>query len=508
MTDTDTGIEGAESQVASIAIDRPEAGETLTLDVTSGLHVVLAFNPAAAKFKIEGDGFVLTLEDGGQIVFEGLISAAQGGNTPVIQIAGVDIAADLLIEQAMALAAAGPIETAAGEDGEGNQGESGGGSRYDDSFGDLIAGLIEQGVIGEVDLGFGRIGNGGTEFLVEAEFLSEGYLASSGGIASLGAGLPSGSGSAPLPGSGVPTSGPGSSGSSPDAAPPSGGDEAPAAYTIDADGMVIITNQATGNLQIPDELILFLSDADNGAGLSVSGLGYDGVTDNAFICAAGDPMPAGANTWAADGADHIIFHIGGGNPFYEGSLGYNVADGLGGTGGDAIGVQNAATANVGGYWTLDGAAGNVDEVLLGLDGRNNIDGGGGNDIIHGGHDSSGDILRGGDGNDVIFGGSGNDDLQGGNDDDTFIMRAGFGRDDVNGGDGYDVISLDSVLIGADVADTDAIDAWLTLNGDATYIHDAATDTITFEGGGVYSGTIDLGGGNEITFTDIEQIVYT
>jgi Ca2+-binding RTX toxin-like protein len=274
--------------------------------------------------------------------------------------------------------------------------------------------------------------------------------------------------------------------------------------------MDIITNEATGNLQIPDELILYLADTEQGAGLSVSGPSYDGVTDNAFICAAGDPMPASANTWVADGSDHIRFHIGGGNPFYEGSFSFGASDGLGATGSNTIEVQNFATVKAGSYWKLDGT--DADEVLLGLDGRNLIDGGSGDDIIHGGHDSSGDILIGGDGDDVIFGGSGKDDLRGGDGDDTFIMRAGFGRDNVDGGAGdgdrdgdvnTDTISLQSVLIGADVASDAAISNWLT---GAAFSHDAVTGTITL--GPDASGIIDLGGGNEITFLNLEQIVYT
>ena len=145
-------------------------------------------------------------------------------------------------------------------------------------------------------------------------------------------------------------------------------------------------------------------------------------------------------------------------------------------------------------------------MLLGLDGRNSIDGGDGDDIIHGGHDSSGDILIGGAGDDVISGGSGNDDLQGGDGADTFIISAGFGRDDIDGGAGdTDTISLDSVLTGAEVADNTAIDSWLTLDGGATYTHDEVNDTITFSADA--SGTIDLGGGNEISFSNIEQIDY-
>ena len=124
------------------------------------------------------------------------------------------------------------------------------------------------------------------------------------------------------------------------------------------------------------------------------------------------------------------------------------------------------------------------------------------DIIHGGHDSSGDILIGGDGNDVIFGGSGKDDLQGGDGDDTFIMRAGFSQDTVNGGADYDIIAFDSVLTQAEMDDPGS---WLTL-GAGTIIHASGSNTVTFSGG-TASDTIDLGGGNEITFVNIEQIDY-
>ena len=161
------------------------------------------------------------------------------------------------------------------------------------------------------------------------------------------------------------------------------------------------------------------------------------------------------------------------------------------------------TAKAGSYWTLDGTG--ADEVLLGLDGRNQIDGGG-DDIIHGGHDASGDILMGGDGNDVILGGDGKDDLQGGDGDDTFIMGAGFGRDDVDGGVGdSDTISLDSVLTGADVADQAAVDGWLTLTSGSVIDADTTDGSISLSADA--AGIIDLGGGNEITFINIEEIDY-
>lgn len=483
----------SEDAAAFARVARPEPGETLVVPAEAGLLLVVEFNPANAGFAVEGDDFVLTLEGGARVVFEGLVSAAQGEDAPTVRIAGMDIGADVLIDQALAVAGADePIETAAGEDGEDEGVAGGGGSEYVDSFGDLIAGLIAQGVIGETELGFGLIGSGGTELPVDAEFLFEGFLPSGGGFSTLDFGSP-----------GVLS--PVDSGPS-----ESGGALAP----LVVDPINIITNEATGNLQIPDELILYLAEDDQvlylaeddqDVSLSMAGPTYDGGVDNAYIWAAGTLALSGsdpANTWANHVNDHVNYHIGNGNPTYEGSFTYEVANGQGATGYGAIHVENFETAQSRGYWALTGT--DDDEVLLGLDGRNQIDGGGGNDIIHGGHDNSGDILIGGAGDDVIFGGSGNDDLRGGTGDDTFLMSAGFGRDDVDGGDGTDIISLDSVLTSADLGDTNDLSAWLT--ADQGYTHVTADNTITFSASA--SGTIDLGGGNEITFLNIEQIVYT
>jgi hypothetical protein len=416
-----------------VTVQRPGAGETLVVRTEAGLLVVLEFNPAAATFALDGDDFMLTLEDGARVVFQGLVSAARGDDAPRVQVAGIDIGADLLVDQAQAMARGAedePIETAAGEENEGEGAASAGGSHYEDTFGDLVAGLIKQGVIGEVDLGFGLIGDGGTELVIDAEFLSEGYLPSGGfssssfDFASQGAPSPpsfdpSGSAGPGSPPSGAPVPGLGASEIDVPLAP------------LSVNSINIITNQATGNLQIPDELILYLTDGSRGQGLSVSGPAHGGAADDAYIWDVPGPVALSANTWANHVNDHVNYHIGNANPVYNGSFTYEVTNQLGASGQNTIGIENYATAKAGSYWTLNGTG--ADEVLLGLDGRNQIDGGGGDDVIHGGHDASGDILSGGDGNDVIFGGSGNDDLQGGNGDDTFIMSAGFSRDDVRPG---------------------------------------------------------------------------
>ncbi len=75
---------------------------------------------------------------------------------------------------------------------------------------------------------------------------------------------------------------------------------------------------------------------------------------------------------------------------------------------------------------------------------------------------------------------------------------------MDGGADTDIISLDSVLTSADLSDPNDLSAWLT--ADQGYVHDTDNNTITF--GGSASGAIDLGGGNEISFLDVEQIVYT
>ena len=506
---------GTESPVELVTVDRPEAGETLTVLAASGLQIVLAFDPAGTGFGVEGDDFILTFEDGARIVFQGLISAAQGADAPTIQIGGIEIDADVLVEQVLALAEqaqAEPIETAAGEAGEGEAAEGGGGSHYDDSFGDLIAGLAKQGIIGETELGFGLIGDGNTELPADAQFLSEGH-ANGGGFAALGVGISSETPPADPAPSVTPPASPdpdvtSDPGPAPSETPVEDAASPPAPLSVN--GIDIITNEATGNLEIPDQLLLYLATEDHGEYLSMIGPS-NGDGDNAYIWEAGAGALNGvdpANTWANHVTDNVKFHIGNGNSLYEGSFTYEMTDGSGNTGTNAVGVRNVETGNDRGYWTLYRADSEEGEVLLGLDGRNKITGGVGDDSIHGGHDASGDILIGGDGDDVIFGGSGNDDLKGEAGDDTFLMSAGFGRDDVDGGAGTDIISLGSILSQADIDD---IASWLTLD-EPTVNYDTDEDgQIKFvdDDGQTVSagGTIDLGGGDVITFLNVEQIDY-
>jgi glucose/arabinose dehydrogenase len=80
---------------------------------------------------------------------------------------------------------------------------------------------------------------------------------------------------------------------------------------------------------------------------------------------------------------------------------------------------------------------NVTSADLGDD----LDGGGGNDMLFGG--SGNDLLKGGDGNDTLYGGKGDDTLTGGAGAD--FMFADVGNDTVNGADGDDTAVLSGTL---------------------------------------------------------------
>ncbi|MDR5171308.1 calcium-binding protein [Methylobacillus flagellatus] len=100
---------------------------------------------------------------------------------------------------------------------------------------------------------------------------------------------------------------------------------------------------------------------------------------------------------------------------------------------------------------------NNDDLIIGNDLGNFIDGSGGNDIIIGG--SGDDLIFGGSGNDIIFGGAGNDLIDGGDGNNIIFggsgddnIYAGSGNDIIFGGDGDDFISAgdgDDILHGGE-----------------------------------------------------------
>ncbi|MCZ4279568.1 DUF5801 domain-containing protein [Kiloniella laminariae] len=142
-------------QATVISIGAPsQAGQTIEQRLESGQQAVLDFDAAAATPSVDGDNFVLSFDSNGdgaadsQLVFLGLVSQAQGADAPVLVINGVEIAANQLIGQALALADGdGTLETAAGGTGAGAGPAGGGGSTYSDDLGENIDLLNAQGVI-------------------------------------------------------------------------------------------------------------------------------------------------------------------------------------------------------------------------------------------------------------------------------------------------------------------------------------------------------------------------
>ena len=102
----------------------------------------------------------------------------------------------------------------------------------------------------------------------------------------------------------------------------------------------------------------------------------------------------------------------------------------------------------------------ANDIIIGNDLGNTIDGGAGNNIIDGGAGNDiiftgtgNDIIAGGDGDDLIFSDGGNNIISGGNGTDNIIT--GSGNDIISGGDGNDFIFAgdgDDILSGGEGAD--------------------------------------------------------
>jgi Ca2+-binding RTX toxin-like protein len=112
-------------------------------------------------------------------------------------------------------------------------------------------------------------------------------------------------------------------------------------------------------------------------------------------------------------------------------------------------------------------------------GRQDMNGGNGDDVVRGG--AGDDLVRGGNGDDVVRGGSGDDDVRGGFGDD--YVKGGEGNDTVNGGAGDDVMaggSGEDVFVfdghwGAGAGDDVVTD--FDLDHDALLIRNAGTVTV-------------------------------
>ncbi|WP_367608132.1 calcium-binding protein [Legionella sp. W05-934-2] len=146
------------------------------------------------------------------------------------------------------------------------------------------------------------------------------------------------------------------------------------------------------------------------------------------------------------------------------------------------------------------------DTIFGEQGDDTLYGGKGDDTLSG--DSGNDTLYGDDGNDILMGGTGDDTLIGGKGDDSFFYDYGEGNDTISGGNGNwtDSLHLDGIS-GSGPGEMGS--NWtLNLDNGATYQITSGVDgnVLTFDQNHV-SGTITFANGEEINFTDIDEIYF-
>ena len=193
------------------------------------------------------------------------------------------------------------------------------------------------------------------------------------------------------------------------------------------------------------------------------------------------------------GGDHITLTGNGGNIQINGlpeMVSINGIDGridilnVHGQGGDDTIDASGLNAHI--VLTLDGGDGN--DVIHGSDFACNIVGGAGNDTLIGG---AGDAhISGNDGDDIIMGGAGQNVIDGGSGDDQItsfggpdFLQGGAGNDIIHAGAGEDTVEGDS---GNDTLFGDAgDDTFLWSNGDGSDTDDGGTgtDTLVFNASG-------------------------
>jgi Ca2+-binding RTX toxin-like protein/AraC-like DNA-binding protein len=270
-------------------------------------------------------------------------------------------------------------------------------------------------------------------------------------------------------------------------------------------------------------------DGGNGDDLIIGNGGNDsligGVGNDTIVAGGGN-----SNIDAGSGND-VISVTSGGSTFVDGGNGDDTIDLSGLQGPLAVetmaGGATTVTAIDGTviiFQNVENTIGSINDLLIGDDNDNTLNGGAGNDtligndgndLLIGGQDN--DSLMGNDGIDTLDGGDGNDFLDGGNSDDLIFM--GAGDNTVYGGEGNDSISGDEgnnlvyagngddnvvVLNGNNTIDGgDGNDIIQAGNGDNSITGGAGDDVITAgDGNNTLSGGdgndfIQVGNGNDI-----------
>jgi hypothetical protein len=151
----------AQAQQAVTVVQPPDGGEIVLQAVQGGTYD-LQFDPRLAEVRVlDADGdqdldVVLVFNAGtaeeSRIVFRDMVDAAQSGTPPMLQLGESQFGADLMVQQAQALAGEQPtLETATPPAAEA---EGTGVTQYDDNLGSSIDLLDPQGVIPPVEMVF------------------------------------------------------------------------------------------------------------------------------------------------------------------------------------------------------------------------------------------------------------------------------------------------------------------------------------------------------------------
>ena len=100
------GAEGVETLVGQTGIHvlAPAVGAVVPVPIVAGQRYVIEFNPGAAQIEVLGDDLVLTFANGGRIFFQGIGDIDPALEAPIFEIAGTDVPATVIYQQAVALA--------------------------------------------------------------------------------------------------------------------------------------------------------------------------------------------------------------------------------------------------------------------------------------------------------------------------------------------------------------------------------------------------------------------
>jgi Ca2+-binding RTX toxin-like protein len=153
--------EGATGQTV-VPVFQPSSGGEVILPSLPDRVYDLRFDPRLAQVQIvdadaDGDLDVVLLFNAGtpeqsRIVFVDMVEAAQSGASPLLQIGEARFGADVVVQQAQALAGEQPtLETTAPP---GPEAQGTGATHYDDDLGTVIGLLAPQGVIPGVEMTF------------------------------------------------------------------------------------------------------------------------------------------------------------------------------------------------------------------------------------------------------------------------------------------------------------------------------------------------------------------